>query len=315
MYNAGEGWQDHMAEVKELCEALPDMDLIVEIGAGDCEFLASLKSDAIKLAVDPCDAVVRAEELGLHYRQEYFRADRHMPDGTKGNTLVIMRHLLEHMEHPRDFIEKIVARAEQLKHDTYLYIETPCCQEALKRTRIEDWTYEHPQHFTVRSMMKMLRACGIEWSSVCTGYEGEVLKSIAKIEPRTKRGLSVDDVLRNYKEATDSIVNASLWINENIQNIALWGGAGKSAVFIHKFGLPGFATVVDSHDVKWGYCVPGTGIKMVPTSVLKDNPVDYIIATTSWRANDIAREIKRDKIPCKKLLKFENGKLTEVPLG
>jgi len=315
MYNVGAGWLEHMKEVRELCAGLPDLDLIIDVGAGDCEFLDSLDTQAVKLAVDPCEAVERAEELGLYYRREFFHPDAHIPDDTRGNILITMRHLLEHMQHPRDFIERIVTYAQELEYDTYLYVETPCCHEALKKTRIEDWTYEHPQHFTVKSMSKLFRACGIDYSHITLGYGGEVIKAVAKILPNKQKGILPSQVLENYANAQSSIDRVAEWIYSNRANLALWGGAGKSSTFINKLYLPTNVLVVDSHRAKWGYYVPGKAIKMQNPEVLKTSPVDYIIATASWRANDVAREIVSRGIECKQLLKFENGQLTEVPLG
>lgn len=312
MYNNGAGWQVHVENVLANCARIEDLDLVVEIGAGDCDFLSRIKTDAVKLAVDPCEAVEQAEELGIQYVRDYFDADKHMPE-CNGVTLVIMRHLLEHMLHPRTLIEQIVKRAKERKHPTIILVEVPCCQQALQRTRIEDWTYEHPQHFTVNSLSRLFRAVGIMMSQVETSYGGEVCVGWAKIDPQQTRGLTVDTILENYNRAEENISATREWFQEN--KVAFWGGAGKSAMFIRKFNLPEDTTVVDSHEIKHNFYVPGTRIKIMNPITLRKFPVDYIVATTSWRANDIRDEIVRDSIPCKALLKFENGELVEVPLG
>lgn len=104
-------------------------------------------------------------------------------------------------------------------------------------------------------------------------------------------------------------------MRDYIGQIAFWGGAGKSAMFLRRFQLPTHVTVVDSHSDKWLMCVPGTKIKISDPDVLFRYPVQYVIATASWRADDIAKEIVERNIPCKGLLKFEGGQLVEVPLG
>lgn len=313
MYNNGSGWQEHVESVRNMVTGLPDIDLILEIGAGDCEFLNSLDTPALKKAVDPCEAVLRAEELGILYERDVFDPDKHMPK-EDGNMVIVMRHLLEHMTYPRAFIEQIVRRAEKRGGITYLLIECPCCQVALKHLRIEDWTYEHPQHFTVMSMMYMFRICGIKICQASVSYNGEVVVGLAKIEPKPVHSPTVDQILFGYKRAEKNIEQEGDWIRQGGSKVALWGGAGKSAMFINKFKLPETTRVIDSHDVKWGYYVPGTKIKMLPPDTLLNEPADYIIATTSWRANDIRDEILAQGIKCKALLKFERGKLVEVPL-
>lgn len=314
MYNAGSGWQDHLAEVRKIIGNLKDISAIIEIGAGDCEFLASLETEAVRVAVDPCEAIEQAPERGIEvWHRDHFDPDEHMPKG-EGNIVILMRHLLEHMENPRIFIEQIVRAAEKRTGITYLLIECPCCQEALKQLRIEDWTYEHPQHFTVMSMMYMLRACGIKICQATTHYNMEVVIGLAKIEPKKAHSPTVEQILFGYGRLDKNITKESDWMQLLDDSVALWGGAGKSAMFINKFKLLDSTRVVDSHEEKWGMYVPGTQIKIMSPHTLIEDPVDYIVATTSWRANDIRDEIKSLGIPCKALMKFERGKLVEVPL-
>ena len=96
--------------------------------------------------------------------------------------------------------------------------------------------------------------------------------------------------------------------------VAYWGGAGKSAMFLAQIGIDD-ARVVDSDWAKVGYCVPGTTRRIEHASSLCTRPVDIIIITTSWRANDIVNEINERDIQVEKILVFKNGKYEEVPNG
>lgn len=316
MYNNGINWQQHVKETQNELNTILNhvgIETVIEIGAGDCEFLSNLETDAIKIAVDPCEAVERAKELGIKYYREYFDTDKHMFCGSKG-TLVIMRHLLEHITNIRDFLENIVVKAERMDASTIFFIEVPCCQEALINTRVEDWTYEHPHHFNVESMMALLNSCGFKHYSVNTAYGGEVIKMFAEVHPKEKHGWQVDEVVRNYSNIASNIINTAKWLNET-EGVVLWGGAGKSAMFLNLFRQDEHSIVVDSDENKVGFYVPGTRIKIQSTDILFDWPDCTIVSTTSWRANDIRDEIIARGIPCKKLMKFYRGKLVEVPLG
>ena len=314
MYNSGHDWQAHVATVKSFAET-QRVDTIIEIGAGDCEFLASLNSDAVKIAVDPSHASAKAaEELGIHHVREKFHASAHIPEGAR-EVEIIMRHLLEHMEQPRDFLETIAIKGHDRNCRIELLIEVPSCSMALNDCRIEDWTYEHPQHFTPTSMEAMLRNCCFSDIDVRTSYGGEVLIARATSWPHTQN--YIQGVIKNFKRMESNIQGTRQWFYDNMDAIAFWGGAGKSAMFIRKFKLPEQAIVVDSHDQKWGMYVPGTRIEIRdPEWLRRDHGRKRtIIATTSWRAYDIAKEIVRDNIPCRALMKFEAGQLVEVPLG
>ena len=320
MFNAGSGWQEHIADVYRLLSPIvkdEELDLIIEVGAGDCEFLAGLDTKAARIAVDPCEAVLAAAQHGIPLFREHFDPVKHIPRSA-GNTLIIMRHLLEHLERPRDILEDIAHASKAREHPTILYIEVPLCETALRNCRIEDWTYEHPQHFTINSMRALLRAAGLDHFIVLPKYEGEVLSVIVKIAPVEihDADLCVETVLMDYERVDQNIRRGIGWMSQYNKSTVFWGGAGKSAMFIRRFQLPEDDTiVVDSHEAKWGLCVPGTSIKIQSPSIMKDVRPHFVIATTSWRANDIRDEIVRCDIPCRTLLKFEGGEFKEVPLG
>lgn len=316
MYNAGVGWQEHVSKVRSIVEGA-EAEYIIEIGAGDCEFLASLRTDAVRVAIDPCEAVERAQELGLLYIRQYFQPDLHMPTGSK-TTVVVMRHLLEHMKLPRDFLEGIVGRARELSYAcdslTCLLIEVPCCEKALLNGRIEDWTYEHPQNFTLTSLQALLRNCGLNHFSVLKSYNDEVLVAQAFIAP-SNRPHSVPGIIDRFSKIDAGVLRAREYIRQNEDKIAFWGGAGKSAMFLRKMGVEENDIVVDSHQTKWGLYVPGTKTRIRAPGVLRFISRPTIIATTSWRAEDIREDIKKQNVPCDRLLKFEGGNFVEVPRG
>lgn len=314
MFNSGNEWQNHIEAVQS--KLLLDVDFIIEIGAGDCEFLAGLDTEAELLAVDPCEAVEIASDLGIPFRRELFDPDKHFPAYDGKEVLIIMRHLLEHMEEPRDLLDGIVRKARQRAASTHLYVEVPSCGNALDNQRIEDWTYEHPQHFTVQSLHALMRHAGAHANVCRLSYGDEVICCKATLNPSLlTTARDIDEVVDSYTQVAENITAASKWIRQLNGNVAFWGGAGKSAMFLRQFDLPSNTVVVDSHYDKWRACVPGTRIPIRPPTVLKKRPVDVIIATTSWRANDIRDEIIQRNIPCRRLLKFERGEFVEVPLG
>jgi len=317
MWNEGEDWAQHVDRVRAEAEKMAlSANTVMEIGAGDGAFLYSIRcgDDVDKIAIDPATPLKLASER-FTVINHLFKPD--MIWQNDGNLVVIMRHLLEHMQHPRQFIEDIVSRQQQVNPDSTLclLIEVPCCEEALHRTRVEDWTYEHVQHFTLESMRAMLRGLGSFSFGVSKSYGKEVLVASVYISAPHRKEFDVDQVINSYKTLALRTGKTGNWFLENLEDIALWGGAGKSALFINQFGFPVGTRVVDSDENKWGMCVPGTGIIMSRPESLKNLPVKYIIATTAWRAEDIANEINKHGIECEKLFKVENGNLMELKLG
>ena len=313
MYNSGADWVEHVDNVVVLLSSF-DFEHIIEVGAGDCRFLRNFKtSSATLLAIDPCEAVVQPD---VPYLRDLFSPAKHLASNT-GSTLIIMRHLLEHLVSPAKLVRDLVGHAWERDEPTWCYIEVPCCENALELSRIEDWTYEHPQHFTECSLRALLEGYDVTNYVLQRRYNGEVICCLIRFDSElSTRGIDVDTITEKFKKVGNQIEREGLAMQSRLGELAFWGGAGKSAMFIRQLGLPDDTIVVDSDETKWGMCVPGTGIKILSPDVLKllDSP-PKIIATTSWRADDIKAEIIQDKIPCDGLFKFQNGKLVEVPLG
>ena len=85
--------------------------------------------------------------------------------------------------------------------------------------------------------------------------------------------------------------------------VAIWGGTGKSAAFINRYGLDRlrFPIVVDSDFAKVGTFVPGTGQEIRSRDWLKENPGAVVIIPPQWRALDIVLEMERAGISFKQI--------------
>ena len=95
--------------------------------------------------------------------------------------------------------------------------------------------------------------------------------------------------------------------------VAIWGGTGKAAAFIHQFNADAarFPLVVDSDPDKAGTFVPGTGQEILFRDALREVAVDVVIIPTQWRAKDIVAEMKREGISPGKVLIEHGGQLID----
>ena len=102
----------------------------------------------------------------------------------------------------------------------------------------------------------------------------------------------------------DSTVLRSGGFTDSGRSVAFWGATGKGSAFLNIFDLFDHAwpVVVDSDYNKVGRFVPRTGQEIHPPEYLVENPVDTIVITTQWRAEDIAWEIQNRRIPCREIL-------------
>ena len=300
MYNDGVEWQEH---VEEILASLPDnYDSVIEIGAGDCKFLNRVRGNN-KIAIDPASPPFHVP-YGTKYVQEEFTVSR-LP--TAGSRLIIMRHFLEHLHSPRRLLASIFRHSDECSDPTCIYLEVPCCENALNQLRVEDWTYEHPQHFTETSLRQLLVGLCVDQHTIWHAYGGEVLCCLINI------GGSLDtsrEIVTAYKNMSFNIRNLKKLIARDAY--AFCGGAGKSAVFINMLQLPDDSLVVDSDENKWGKLVPGTSIEIkAPYEIER---VAGVIATTSWRAKDILSDMRYWGVEVP-LYKVNNGRLWRVASG
>lgn len=312
MFNNGAAWQQHIQDLQAYISR-QGYDRIIEIGAGDGQFLAGVNCE-FKLAYEPSEDWKKCETLGIRVVDDYFDPDIDSPLFPEDNNLYLMRHVLEHIENPREFIEKII---QGCPNNFSMIVEVPCIVPALVNRRIEDWVYEHVQHFTPTSLKRLFTSLGCQIIRCETKYNNEIIVLHAK----RVRGDATDMVMKYCDEFSatydDSIDAAQKQIEGYLNSgkrVAYWGGIGKSAMFLHQVGVAPMR-VVDSDERKAGLCVPGMEAKIEHCTSLLEFPVDVIVITTAWRADDITAEIIRRGIKCEKVLAYRKGILTEMNLG
>jgi hypothetical protein len=313
MYNSGLLWQEHM---QMLVDKLADNKAmwiekpVIDIGCGDGQFLELLSKtvpEAKCIGFEP--GIDGAKITAFQCVQDYFRPERDLAKYEP--SLLVCRHVLEHLENPRDFVAEIAFYSGQCGISPVFLAEVPCIEKALETTRVSDFLYEHVSNFTLNSLYAMFGTSGFKLLETSRLYGDEVV--VGFFQPH-------EDALKQNHRMTNKFVSQieSLAVTirskvDQLRNVVLWGGTGKSAAFINMFELDAahFPTVVDSDPCKAGFYVPGAGQKIQDPSVIAEVPNPTIIITTAWRAEDIYAEIQRRGIKYKSLLVFKDGALNE----
>jgi hypothetical protein len=300
MFNQGSGWQNHVdALALKLRDHYIEHDVtVVDIGAGDGSFLQTLRS----LAARRCVINTVAYEPGPEHREcrrrtcetyaDYFvpgrDVARHKPD------VMVCRHVLEHMEQPREFVTELAWACVQNDYRPLFVAEVPCVNKALEQHRVGDFLYEHVSNFTDRSLKTMFETSGWLTQEVFRAYNDEVVVWIGRPHLKAYPGFPEGWDFN----ATDGLIQHLLSLFEH--DIVFWGGTGKGAAFLNAFNITG-GRVVDSDERKAGRYVPGTGQFIEHASTLNTNPAETVLITTRWRAADIWAEIQRD-YPCVEMI-------------
>jgi len=302
MYNSGIMWQQHLFKVTSLLDSyLNDWSkqVAIDIGAGDGQFFSILKGmhpETSYLGFEP--GIDAKKIIDFPVIQDYFIPERDLKKYRP--TLICCRHVIEHLENPREFVAQIAYWSLQYDLQPLCLFEVPKFDKALRMGRIGDFLYEHVNNFTRRSFQTMLQTSSYYEYALKSFYNGEVL--VAIVQPQ-ESGVQSSRILRQQfhlvKDSQD-IKKELGRLGLAYKNVVLWGGTGKSAAFINLYNLTAdrFPYVVDSDENKIGRYVPGTGQEIRSIRDLSTITFQAIIITTFWRATDICQEISSLGITC-----------------
>lgn len=316
MFNTGGIWKGHLAATRDLVlRFLPEAPTVVDIGCGEGHFVRGLAQardgNGRFVGFDP--NATPESGRGVEFHASYFEPLRHMADFAPD--AITIRHVLEHLTQPRALLEQLAWAARELHKPCWLFAEVPCIDRVFSTGRLADFFYEHMSHFTTDSFRKLM-ACAGEVVELDHGYDGEVVYALVRLGVPDAARERADEAAMFARTACESRARIRAQLDALAaggSRVAIWGGTGKAAAFIHQFGADAerFPLVVDSDPDKAGTFVPGTGQKIVFRDVLRHEPADVVIIPAQWRARDIVAEMGREGIAAGKVLIEHGGRLLD----
>lgn len=316
MFNQGTIWQGHLQQTRDIAlSRLPRSPTVIDIGCGEGHFVRGL-SEALGgrgrfIGYDP--NTTAESGVGVEFHARYFDPLTDVP--ALAPDLLVMRHVLEHLTDSAAFVDQLAWGAARSDKAVMLFAEMPCVDRALSSGRLVDFYYEHPSQFTSQSFRTLMERAG-SILHLDHGYDGEVIHALV--------ALRVPDAYRSNRDQAAAFraeagVGRSA-IREQLKalvragkRIAIWGGTGKAAAFMHYFdaNAEDCPLVVDSDPDKVGTFVPKTGQEIQSRDALLERAVDVIIIPSQWRALDIADEMARAGIAASRILIEHDGRLVD----
>ncbi len=295
-------YRQHLDDVSDRLAARMDgrsAFSVVDIGAGQGSFLAHLigRLTTRVTRAHGFDPAFRASEAQLPSNVSVTATPFDAPGAGALDfpvDVVVTRHVVEHVTDPVPFL---AAPRECLAAPFTLLVETPNVVHSLERGLLHDFCYEHCMMLSDTALAEVLRRAGYERRRVEHAFGGEYLLAFAAapgtptaapveaIPPRSASARLADVAARFVPEHRARLLQARAR-----GPIALWGGAGKGALFAHLVDPRRelVNAVVDIHPSKQGMFLPGTGHRVVPPEEVLRQEVRTVFVANATYVDEVA---------------------------
>lgn len=268
---------------------LHDKD-VIEIGCGKGDFLSMLcdYGNNRGLGFDPSyepDREPNTQSKNFRVIKDYYA----LPYKDHTAELICCRHVLEHIEHPCDFLNSVRQTIGD-RTQSIVFFEVPDVMYTLKDMGVWDLIYEHCGYFTRKSLKHAFNVSGFQTLKLESVFEGQFLGIDAKpIQIVENIPEQLDPQENNYRDLVDNFSNdyqlkRSLWeeqlerIDAKGQNTIIWGGGSKGVTFLNAIAAArGIQYVVDINPHKQGKFVPCSGQEIVSPEYLSEYKPDVVL--------------------------------------
>ena len=268
---------------------------VLEIGCGKGDFLRELceLGDNRGLGFDASfDPSVAGKSERFRVIQDHFTDDY---DGESAD-LVYCRHVLEHIQAPIPFIER-VHRVAANRSGSGVFFEVPNALYTLEDLGIWDIIYEHCTYFSPASIVKLFERCGFNAGEVYTKYHNQFLCIEAQIGSGQPKRIepTVGDLAKSVQRFSDHYgTKVQHWTKQLAdwtaqgKTAAVWGAGSKGVTFLNTVGAAGVSAVVDINPRKEGRFVAGIGLEVISPDGLESAPVDVVLIMNPIYRDEIA---------------------------
>lgn len=237
-------FQAHLIEMAGHIERHIGSSELIEVGCGKGYFLELMLNRGFDVTgFDPT-----YEGSNSRIQRRYFE-----PGIMKPAQGLILRHVLEHIQNPIEFLEQLkIANGNQGK----IYIEVPCFDWICERRAWFDVFYEHVNYFRLSDFNRMFDVVIDSGRS----FGGQYLYVIAELASLKKPKIDLEDRVHFPKDFSTFGVDA----NRKFESVTIWGGASKGVIFALLMMRAGcrVGSVIDINPAKQGKFIPGTGLQI-----------------------------------------------------
>ena len=272
---------------------------VAELGCGKGEFLAQLCESAgcTGIGFDPSYA---GESDGRAEGRLSFVRELFGPGSDPGGaTLIVCRHVVEHLEDPVGVLATVRAALDDAR--ATLYVEVPSAEYLLREAAVWDVIYPHATCISAAALREILERAGFHPTDQGYSFGGQYLWMEASSVPVGSSGEGAADgaVTADAMQFAERFEGKrERWENhlEHLlasQPVVVWGAGAKGTTFLNAIRAGNsIEYVVDVNPRKHGKYVPGTGQRIVaPDSLLEQRPGAVVVMNPQY-VDEIHRALR-----------------------
>jgi SAM-dependent methyltransferase len=277
---------------------------VLAIGCGKGEFLTLLCTAGRNRGVgfDPSYTELQAETpagTAITFVQDYY--SEHYAEYTAD--FICCRQVLEHIQHPRVFLESIRQAADK-RAGTVVFFEVPNALYTLRDLGIWDIIYEHCAYYSAPSLVRLFYEAGFTPHEVYTAFGEQFLCVEASLAGGTGATESCQahaiEGLRHLVQdfAAQYRAKVAQWewqLNRLLadgKGVAIWGAGSKGVTFLNTVrGGRRIRHVIDINPRKQGMYVAGTGQQILPPERLIASHIDTLLVMNPLYRDEIQAQL------------------------
>jgi SAM-dependent methyltransferase len=279
---------------------------IVEIGCGKGDFLVLMceLGQCHGIGIDPSFIPGRMESPAgdqVRFIQDFY-SERYA-DIT--GDMILCRHTLEHIDKTAEFLQRVRNTVGD-RRETIIVFEVPDVGRVLREQAFWDIYYEHCSYFTLGSLARLFRSCGLEILDLAKDYDDQYLliearPTDAPTQPRLDAENDLSEIARDVAIFEESFQKtAELWrtrlneIRRTGKRAVIWGSGSKCVAFLSTLGVRDeIEWIVDINPHRHGKFLAGSGKEIRSPETLRQYQPQVVIAMNPIYREEIRMDLER----------------------
>ena len=230
---------------------------------------------------------------------------------------MVQFNFLEHQKDPKGMLDYAYRHLRPggiflLTVPSFRYILENKSYYELLRDHISNFTEESLQYLSQEAGFSLLESRVINRDTIEFVLQKEAKENLSMFRYSGQK-IDISPLLLNEKEIQEDVEAHIAKLKEKGEKIAIWGASHQGLTLLSTTALKDAVSfIIDSAPFKQGLYSPASHVLIVPPKHFQEEPVDEILIVAPGYTDEIAGIIKRDFLPCPRILALRGEKITEL---